>query len=281
MVASLACSSQAAPSGPADSPSLDPEEVQALLGEAVEEAVKAAITESATGSGEEISRQELRDLVAEAIAETPTAASQGDLAELVSEAIIQELAARPASISQADVERIIQREMAGSQEAVEVTPKPAAKIGKPTIVFSDIKWQSARIQNRIAMFIVEHGYGYPVDKIAGETQVLWDNLLDGDSLVTMEVWLPNQQEAWDKAIKDGAVIPLGKSLDLNWQGFVVPTYLTYRSAIGHVGDITHKDYIDLFVAPGKQLEREKKAVFVTCPVGTECHDINLAKLKAL
>ncbi len=280
IVATLACSSQAAPPAPADSPSLDPEEVQALIGEAVEEAVKAAITESATGSGEEISRQELRDLMAEAIAETSPVASQGDLAKLVSEAIKQELAARPASISQADVERMIQREMAESQKAVEVTPKPPAEVGKPTIVFSDLRRQSAQIQNRIAMFIVQHGYGYPVDSISGETLVLWDKLLDGNSLVTMEIVLPNQQEAWDEAIIDGAVIPLGESLDANWQGFVVPTYLTYRSAIGHVRDISDEDYIDLFVAPGREFQLEKKAVFVNCPVGTECHDINLAKLKA-
>jgi glycine betaine/proline transport system substrate-binding protein len=130
------------------------------------------------------------------------------------------------------------------------------------------------------MFIVRHGYGYPVDSISGETLVLWDKLLDGDSLVTMEIVLPNQQEAWDEAIIDGAVIPLGESLDANWQGFVVPTYLTRRNALVDVGDITDEDTIRLFVAPGKELEREKKAVFVNCPVGTECHDINLAKLKA-
>ncbi len=281
MVATLACSGQAAPSAPADSPSLDREDVQAL----VQEAVKAAITESSTGSGGEISRQELKDLVAEAIADKPPVAGQGDLAQLVSEVIKQELAARPASISQADVERIIQREMAGSQEAAGVTPKPTAEVGKPaagkpTIVFSDLNWQSARIQNRIAMFIVEHGYGYPVDTIPGETQVLWENLLDGDSLVTMEVWLPNQQKAWDEAILDGAVIPLGTSLDANWQGFVVPTYILRRNPLMDVGDITDEDFIHLFVAPGKELEREPKAVFMTCPVDTECHDINLAKLKA-
>ena len=51
LLSSAACSDQAAPTAPADSPSLDPEDVQALIGEAVQEAVKAAITESATGSG--------------------------------------------------------------------------------------------------------------------------------------------------------------------------------------------------------------------------------------
>jgi glycine betaine/proline transport system substrate-binding protein len=255
-------------------------ELRSTIEDAVEEAVRAALAEAVSPPGDEISRQELRDIVAEAIAERPPAATQGDLAELMSEAIKQELAARPASISQTDVEQIIQREMAGSQEAAGVTPKPAAKIAKPTIVFSDLKRQSALIQNRIAMFIVEHGYGYPVDKISGETLVLWDKLLDGDSLVTMEIVLPNQQEAWDGAIIDEAVIPLGESLDANWQGFVIPTYLTYRNRIGHVRDITDEDYIDLFVDPDREFRLEKKAVFLTCPVGTECHDINLAKLKA-
>ena len=272
-----ACSSQAAPTAQPSQASLDPEEVQAL----VEAAVEAAVSKSAAGSGEEISRQELRDLVAEAIAETTPVTSQGDFAELVSEAIKEELAARPAPISKADVERIIQAELAGSQEAVEVTPKPPAEVGKPTIVFSDLTWDSVRLQNRITMFIVEHGYGYPVDAISGETQVLWDSLLDGDSLVTMEVWLPNQQEEWDAAIIDGAVIPLGKSLDENWQGWVIPTYMTkYNSGLQDVGDINNEDYIELFVAPDKIFEIRKKAVFVTCPVDTECHDINLAKLKA-
>jgi len=130
------------------------------------------------------------------------------------------------------------------------------------------------------MFIVEHGYGYPVDQISGETQVLWDNLLDGDSLVTMEIWLPNQQEAWDEAIIDGTVIPLGKSLDANWQGFVVPTYLTRHNSLEHIRDITDEDNITLFIAPGTEFDIPKKAVLVTCPVGTECHDINLAKIKA-
>ena len=65
---------------------MDPGEVEAL----VQEAVKAALTESAAGSGEEMTRQELRDLGAEAMAKT-----------------------LPVS-SQADVERIIQRGMAPS-----------------------------------------------------------------------------------------------------------------------------------------------------------------------
>ena len=48
--------------------------------------------------------------------------------------------------------------------------------------------------------------------------------------MTMEICLPNQQAAWDKALKDGAIIPVGKSLDDNWQSaFVVPTYVVEQN----------------------------------------------------
>ena len=302
LLSAVACSSQAVPTPQPSQPSMDPGEVQAL----VEAAVEAAVSKSAARSGDKISQQEPREMMAEVLAEAspvpgqadladlvaksikkelaarPAPISQADLADLVAKSIKKELAARPAPISQADVERIIQTELAGSQEAVEVAPKPPAAVRKPTIVFSDLTWDSVRLQNQITMFIVKHGYGYPVDAISGETQVLWDSLLDGDSLVTMEVWLPNQQEDWDAAIIDGAVISLGKSLDENWQGWVIPTYMTKNSGLGlqDVTDIIHEDYIELFVAPDKIFEIPKKAVLVTCPVDTECHDINLAKLKA-
>jgi glycine betaine/proline transport system substrate-binding protein len=130
------------------------------------------------------------------------------------------------------------------------------------------------------MFIVQHGYGYPVDGISGDTLDLWDDLLDGKSLVTMEIVLPNQQAAWDEAIIDGAVIPLGESSDENWQGFVVPSYVTKGRSLGSLLDITDEDYIELFVDPEKKFEPDKKAVLWTCPVGTECHEINRAKIKA-
>ena len=120
------------------------------------------------------------------------------------------------------------------------------------------------------MFIAEYGYGYPVDKISGETLDLWDDLLGGDTLVSMEIVLPNQQEAWDAGIIDGAVIPLGESLDENWQGFVVPSYVAKDGALQRLQDIAEEDNIEFFVDPEKRFEPDKKAVLWTCPVGTEC-----------
>ena len=36
---------------------------------------------------------------------------------------------------------------------------------KEPIVFSDLNWTSAQVQNRIAQYIVEEGYGYPTDVV--------------------------------------------------------------------------------------------------------------------
>jgi len=64
------------------------------------------------------------------------------------------------------------------------TPAPTAK---ETIVFSDLSWDSAQLQNRIAIYIVENGYGYPVDAILGDTIALQTGLINGDTQVMMEV----------------------------------------------------------------------------------------------
>ena len=154
---------------------------------------------------------------------------------------------------------------------VEVTPTPAPK---ETIVFSDLNWDSPQLQNRIAMFIVEKGYGYPVDTIFGATIPLFAGLIKGDTQVTMEIWLPNQQEAWDKAVSQGQVIAVGKSLDDNWQSdFVVPQYvLDENPGLRSVQDL--REFKDLFVTP----DSKGKARLVTCLIGWSCEEIAEKKM---
>lgn len=59
------------------------------------------------------------------------------------------------------------------------------------VVFSDLNWPSAQIQSRIAGFIVEHGYGFEVEYLPGDTVTLWEEMLDNNTDITMETWLPN------------------------------------------------------------------------------------------
>ena len=94
---------------------------------------------------------------------------------------------------------------------------------KPTIIFSDLNWDSAQLQNAIAARIVSAGYGYPTDKVFGGTVPLMEALTRGDTNVTLEIWLPNQKEAYDQAIAEGTIEVVGNSLEDNWQSaFIVP-----------------------------------------------------------
>ena len=119
---------------------------------------------------------------------------------------------------------------------------------KETIVFGDLNWASALLQNRIAQYLVEFGYGYPTDVKLGATLPLFEGLKNGDTDVTMEIWLPNQDEAWDKAREEGAVLSVGKSLGSDWQSaFVIPAYLQEQYPdLDSVEDLKDQQYKDLF-----------------------------------
>lgn len=149
---------------------------------------------------------------------------------------------------------------------------------KPTIVFSDLTWDSALVQNRIAQFIVENGYGYETDVIAGDTVPNFEGLLKGDIHVDMEVWLPNQQAAWDDAIAGGQVVPVGESLGQDWQSaFVIPQYLAdQHPGLKTVEDLKKPEFNELFVTP----DSRGKARLVSCVTGWSCEQVNAAQIEA-
>ena len=130
------------------------------------------------------------------------------------------------------------------------------------------------MQNRIAMYVIEHGFGYPVGTVSGDVLTLWDRLVRGETQVTMEVWLPNQKDDWDQALFDRSVISLGKSLDDNWQGFVIPTYTADGNQL--TSFISIREFVDTFDSP----EGDHKAILVNCPRDSECHEINKTKIKS-
>ena len=141
---------------------------------------------------------------------------------------------------------------------------------KPTIIFSDLNWDSAQIQNAIAARIVSAGYGYPTDKVFGGTVPLMEALTRGDTNVTLEIWLPNQKEAYDQAIAEGTIEVVGNSLEDNWQSaFIVPKYVTDANpGLSTVQDL--RDHMDLFVTP----DSNGKARLLNCPPGWECEVTN-------
>ena len=173
-------------------------------------------------------------------------------------------------------ETVVETEEVEVTKIVEVMVEPPEG-PKETIIFGDLNWASALLQNRIAQYIVEHGYGYPTDVKFGATLPLFQGLKRGDTHVTMEIWLPNQDEAWEEARSEGAVLSVGKSLGQDWQSaFVIPAYLQEQyPELDSIEDLTDPQYKDLF----KTAETGGKARLVSCVIGWSCEEVNAAQIE--
>lgn len=149
---------------------------------------------------------------------------------------------------------------------------------KDPIVFSDLNWTSAQFQNRVAQYIVEKGYGYPTDLVFGATLPLLQGLRRGDTHVTMEIWLPNQEDAWVDALAAGDVELVGESLGRDWQSaFVIPAYLQEQyPELDSVEDLKEEKFKALFAT----VETRGKARLVSCVIGWVCEEINAEQIEA-
>ena len=174
-----------------------------------------------------------------------------------------------------EVEKVV-TETVVEEKIVEVMVEPEAG-PKETIIFGDLNWSSALLQNRIAQYIVEHGYGYPTEVKFGATLPLFQGLQNGDTDVTMEIWLPNQTEAWNKAREEGAVLSVGQSLGKDWQSaFVIPAYLQEQyPELDNVEDLKDPQYKELFATA----ETGDKARLVSCIIGWACEEVNAAQIE--
>ncbi len=96
-----------------------------------------------------------------------------------------------------------------------------------TVVFADMSWDSVMVHNRIAAFIIENGLegNYKADFVAGGTIPSFTGLANGDIDIDMESWHSNFRDVYDKYIKSGEVVDLGKNLPDGPQGWYMPRYL--------------------------------------------------------
>ncbi len=151
------------------------------------------------------------------------------------------------------------------------------------LVLADVGWDSVQVHNRIAGFIMTHGYGYEVEYLPGETIPLFAGLTRGDIDINMEVWIANQREAYDKAIKAGHVVDLGSNFPDSWQGWMVPTYVIKgdpKRGIKPVApDLKSVSDMPKYWKLFKDPEDPRKGIFYTCIPGWECEKINAAKFE--
>ena len=232
-----------------------PEEISAM----VESAVMAA-------SADAITSDDVEDAISMAVMEAQESmVTSEDVQSAVSMAVME------ASAEQLTADKV--------QEIVAMALEERAMMEEPpreTIIFSDLNWSSAQLQNRIAQYLVEKGYGYPTDVVFGATLPLFQGLRNGDTHVTMEIWLPNQDEAWNEAQAAGEVYPVGLSLGKDWQSaFVIPRYLQEQyPELDSVDDLTDQQFKDLF----KTAETGDKARLVSCVIGWACEVVNAAQV---
>ena len=177
------------------------------------------------------------------------------------------------SAAEPQVVEVIKEVIKEVVKEVEVAPPPAPK---ETIVFSDLSWTSAQVQNRIAQYIVEKGYGYPTEAMFGDTLPLFLGLRKGDTNVTMEIWLPNQDAAWQEALAEGEVVSVGKSLGKDWQStFVIPAYMQEQYPdLDHIDDLKDPKFQDVFATT----DSRGKARLVACVPGWSCEAVNDAQI---
>ena len=146
-----------------------------------------------------------------------------------------------------------------------------------TIRFGDLKWSSMMLQNRIAQYIAEKGYGYSTSVEFGSTHPLIQALRTGDVDVLMEIWLPNQEQFWEEALAEGTVFSPGSSLGTDWQSaFVIPKYLQDQyPGLDSVADLKEERYRSLFATD----ETDGKARLVSCVIGWLCEVINAKQIE--
>lgn len=168
------------------------------------------------------------------------------------------------------------------QAAVESVGTPSPPSAAPegdaddVVVFADLNWTSARVQNRIAQYIIEHGYGYRTGAAGGSTDELFERLRRGEVDVTMEIWLPLQDRDWLTAVAEGEVKYVGSSLGSDWQStFVIPTYLREEFPdLDHVDDLQDPRFRQLFATS----DSGGKARLMGCVAGWACQEVNDAQI---
>lgn len=160
----------------------------------------------------------------------------------------------------------------------------SAFAAKETIKFADRQWQTMWINNAIAMFIVEHGYEYPVESVVITTPVMQQVLPEGDVHVDIELWRFNIIDWYNEVTESGEMIDLGPTYEKSTQGWYVPRYVIEGDPERGIEPLA-PDLKSVFDLPKykevfKDPENPDKGQLVNCITGWKCSEINRAKLYA-
>jgi len=160
----------------------------------------------------------------------------------------------------------------------------ASQSDTSAIKFGDLQWQTIRINNAIAMFIIEHGYGYPVESVMLSTPVMQASLPKGDIDVSMEMWRYNIIDWYNEVISKGTVLDLGTLFETATEGWYVPRYVVEGDAERGIMPMA-PDLVSVFDLPKykslfKDPENPDKGLFLNAIMGWKASEISRVKLHA-
>lgn len=89
---------------------------------------------------------------------------------------------------------------------------------------ADPGWDSVKLHNQIAGYILEHGYDVKSETISGSTPITWQGIIEDDIQIYMEAW-SDQLPTYESDIAEGKLLELSVNFDDNAQGIYVPAYM--------------------------------------------------------
>ena len=145
---------------------------------------------------------------------------------------------------------------------------------KPTIKITDRGWESIWINNAIAKYIIEEGYGYPVETIEVSTAAMQVSLPKGELHVELELWKQNIIGWFNEEVGKGNLEEIGVIFEDTSQFFMIPQWVHEEYNINDLEDM--KEHWELFEDP----EDPSKGYFINCMQGWQCADVNDIKMEA-
>jgi len=145
---------------------------------------------------------------------------------------------------------------------------------KATIRLSDEQYESIRLNNAIARFVIEHGFGYPTEIVVTTTQEMQDLIVSGDIDLEMEGWQHNRLIWYDDAVRNQQIENLGQTYESGPQFFMIPQWMADEYGIRSIDDM--KEHWQLVQDPTDKT----RGSFLNCPIGSACAKVNSVKLEA-
>ena len=145
---------------------------------------------------------------------------------------------------------------------------------KPTIKLSDTWYESVWLMNNIAKVIFEEGYGYPTESVQISVAISQISLSKGELDVWFDHWYWYWLDLYNEEIDNGNIESLWISMEPAPSFWMIPQWVHEEYNINTVDDM--KDHWELFNDP----EDPSKGLFINCPIGWQCQQINQVKLEA-